>query len=38
VTSVVAATTHREWYHRALAPFTIAMMLTYIGVLFARLP
>jgi len=36
-TSVVAAITQREWYHRQLAPFSIALMLAYIGVLFAQL-
>lgn len=36
-TSVVAALTQREWYHRQLAPFSIVLMLAYIGVLFAQL-
>ena len=37
VTSGIVIATRREGYHLQLAPFTIAMMLAYIGVLFARL-
>jgi len=36
-TSIIAALTVREWYHRILAPFSIAVIVAYIGVLFARL-
>ena len=36
-TSIVAALTRREWYHRQLAPFSMVLMLAYIGVLFAQL-
>ena len=35
--SAGAIATRREGYHMQLAPFTIAMMLAYIAVLFARL-
>jgi hypothetical protein len=36
-TSLVAMFVNREWFHRVLAPLNIALMLTYIGVLFSRL-
>lgn len=38
VTSVIAAVTVNETYHKFAAPFTALLVLAYIAVLFTRLP
>jgi hypothetical protein len=37
LTLVVAVLTKREWYHKALVVFTIAVFVLYIVVLYARM-